>query len=161
MITIRRARPHDHDAIWDIFHEVVAEGETYAYPPDTDREEAMRLWVEEPRATYVAEHEGAIRGTYYIKSNQPELGWHVCNAGYMVRSDARGRGIGRALCEHSLQEARRLGYRAMQYNLVVATNRGAIGLWEKIGFEIIGTLPKAYRHSELGLVDALVMYKLL
>lgn len=158
---IRNVETRDHDAVWDIFREVVAEGTTYAYSPEIGREEGLYQWVEKPEDCYVAERDGRIEGTYYLKTNQPGLGSHVCNAGYMVRSGARGQGIGRAMCEHSLGEARRIGYKAMQYNLVVATNRGAIRLWEKMGFDIVGTLPKAFDHAEKGLVDAHVMYKLL
>ena len=98
-------------------------------------------------------------GTYYIKANQPGLGSHVCNCGYMVCADARGKGIGRAMCEHSLVEARKLGFKAMQYNLVVSTNRGAIKLWQDLGFDIIGTLPGAFEHRHKGFVDAFVMYQ--
>lgn len=161
MIEIREAQPADHEAIWQIFHEVVSTGDTYPFSPNTDREEALRLWIEAPRATYVAERDGEIVGTYYLKTNQPGLGSHVCNAGYMVRSEVRGEGVGKAMCTHSLEEARRLGYKAMQYNLVAATNRGAVDLWRKMGFEIVGTLPKAFNHARLGLVDAHVMYRLL
>ena len=159
MPAIRPARREDHEAIWDIFHAVVSEGTTYAYAADTGRDEALALWVEKPRACYVAEREGQILGTYYLKANQPGRGSHVCNAGYMVRAAARGQGIGRAMCAHSLEEARRMGYEAMQYNLVVATNHGAIRLWKRMGFEIIGTLPKAFAHAEEGKVDAHVMYR--
>jgi L-amino acid N-acyltransferase YncA len=159
MIAIRKARRQDRAAIWEIFHEVVYEGDTYPFLPDTDQEEALRLWTEVPRATYVAEFDGSIEGTYYIKTNQPGLGSHVCNAGYMVRAEARGMGVGTAMCAHSLDAARRLGYKAMQYNLVAATNVGAVRLWQKMGFEIVGTLPKAFNHAKLGLVDAHVMYR--
>lgn len=160
-IEIRRARRDDDEAIWEIFHEVVASGDTYAFDPATPREEAIRLWVESPRATYVAELGGEVQGTYFLKTNQPTLGAHVCNAGYMVSGRARGHGLGRAMCEHSLTAARQLGYRAMQYNLVVATNEGAIRLWKKMGFSVVGTLPEAFRHVEQGFVDAIVMYRLL
>jgi ribosomal protein S18 acetylase RimI-like enzyme len=111
--------------------------------------------------TYVALDQGKIVGTYHIKPNHPALGAHVCNVGYMVSSNARSRGIGRAMCEHSQIEARKLGFRAMQFNLVVTTNTGAIKLWQDLGFSIVGTLPKAFRHKKRGLVDAFVMYKLL
>ena len=125
---IRAAIPADSEAIWAIFHEVVSTGDTYAYAPDTGKSEALRLWIDEPQSTYVAFSEDELVGTYYLKPNQPGLGAHVCNAAYMVASRARGQGVGRAMCEHSMDEARRLGYRAMQYNLVVATNEGAIRL---------------------------------
>ncbi len=158
---IRPAVSEDSEAIWGIFHEVVSTGDTYAYAPDTSRSEALRLWIEEPQSTYVAEGEGGVVGTYCLKPNQPGLGSHVCNAAYMVAGRARGQGVGRTMCEHSRVEARRLGYRAMQYNLVVETNEGAIRLWEKMGFTITGRSPEAFRHVRRGFVDAVVMYRLL
>ena len=160
-MAIRAAVPEDSEAIWSIFHEVVSTGDTYAYAPDTCRSDALRLWIEEPQSTYVAVREDEVVGTYYLKANQPGQGAHVCNAAYMVAGPARGQGLGRAMCEHSMEEARRLGYRAMQYNLVAATNEGAIRLWEKMGFTIVGRLPEAFLHARLGLVDAVVMYRLL
>ncbi|MGD2159208.1 MAG: GNAT family N-acetyltransferase [Anaerolineales bacterium] len=159
MPRIRAAQPQDHDAIWAIFHKIVSKGETYAFDPNTSREEALRVWIEKPTATYVAELNGDIVGTYYIKPNQPKLGAHICNCGYMVAPEARGRGIATAMCEHSQIEARRLGFLAMQFNLVVSTNEDALHLWSKLGFELIGTLPKAFQHKRLGFVDAHIMYK--
>ena len=161
MLDIRMAAEGDFDAVWSLFHAIVQKGETYAFAPDTDRAEAQRLWMDIPTATYVAVQEGQVVGTYFIKPNQPGLGDHVCNAGYMVRSDVCGHGIGRAMCEHSLAQARELGFLAMQFNLVVSANAGAIELWKSLGFSVVGTLPKAFRHAELDLVDAVVMYKLL
>ncbi len=158
---IRAAVSEDSEAIWSIFHEVVSAGDTYAYAPDTSRSEALRIWMEEPQSTLVAEGEGGVVGTYCLKPNQPGLGSHVCNAAYMVAGRVRGQGVGRTMCEHSLVEARRLGYRAMQYNLVVATNEGAIRLWERMGFTITGRSPEAFRHVRGGFVDAVVMYRLL
>ena len=160
-VTIRPADPSDADAIWAIFREVVGAGETYPFAPDTSREEALRLRFDVPRASYVAEVDAEVVGTYYLKDNQPSLGAHVYNAGYMVRSTAQRAGVGRSMCEHSLMEAKRLGYLAMQYNLVVTSNAGAVALWQSMGFDIVGTLPKAFRHVRRGLVDAHVMYRLL
>lgn len=159
MPTIRPATWQDRDAVWCIFRAVVAEGTTYAYPADLSRSAGLQRWMEAPRACYIAEQEGRVVGTYYLKDNQPGRGAHVCNAGYMVQAEARGQGIGRRMCEHSLAEARRFGYRAMQYNLVVATNEAAIHLWQQMGFAIVGTLPEAFDHPEQGLVDAYVMYR--
>ena len=161
MIEIRKAVAADWNQIWPIVHEVFARGDTYVYSPDTDNEGGHSIWVESPMVTYVAVEDGAILGTYYIKPNQPGLGSHVCNAGYMVSANARGKSIGRSMCAHSLQEAVKLGFKAMQYNLVAATNVYAIQLWKDMGFEIIGTLPKAFNHKTKGLVDAFVMYQLL
>lgn len=161
MLNIREIQPQDYDSVWEIFAEVIAEGTTYAYSPNMPRKEAQRQWIESPRSCYVAQRDSRIVGTYYIKDNQPDLGSHVCNAGYMVSADTGREGIGRAMCEHSLKEAAQMGYKAMQFNLVVATNPGAIKLWQQMGFEIVGTLPKAFNHANLGLVDAHVMYKLL
>src|SRR5436190_20581102 len=138
MLAIRQASDADFDAIWEIFHEVVGVGETYPFVPETTKEEARAIWMQTPTATYVALVEAQILGTYYLKPNQPGLGSHVCNAGYMVKGQTRGQGVGRAMGLHSLQEARQAGFRALQFNLVVATNEGAIKLWQDLGFSIIG-----------------------
>lgn len=161
MIVIRKAVAADWNQIWPIVNEVFARGDTYAYSPDTDEKQGHAIWVEAPMATYVAMEGGEILGTYYIKTNQPGLGAHVCNAGYMVSAMARGKGIGRAMCAHSLQEAVKLGFKAMQYNLVASTNGFAIQLWKDMGFDIIGTLPKAFNHKTKGLIDAHIMYRVL
>ena len=156
---IREITENEFEKIWPIFHEIVSAGETYAYPRDTSRVEAERLWVHLPRRTYVIEEEGQIVGTYYIKTNQPGAGSHVCNCGYMVSSEARGRGLATAMCEHSQKVAIELGYKAMQFNFVASSNKGAVRLWRKLGYEIVGRLPRAFNHPRKGYVDALVMYK--
>ena len=160
MTVIRPIKASDWDAVWGIVEPVFRAGETYAFAPDMTQEEAHRNWVSLPAATYVVEDDGSeILGTYYIKANQPGQGAHVCNCGYIVADTARGRGIATQMCEHSQAVARDLGFRAMQYNLVVASNEGAVRLWQSLGFEIAGTLPKAFNHPRLGFVDAHVMYK--
>jgi len=158
-MNIREASEEDFDEIWPIFHEVVSAGETYAYHQDTTKDQALNIWVNTPRKTFVAIENGNILGTYYIKTNQAGPGSHVCNCGYMVSSKARGKGLATAMCEHSQQAAKDLGYKAMQFNYVASTNEGAIRLWEKLGFETVGKLPKAFNHPAQGYVDALVMYK--
>lgn len=160
MITIRRYRKEDWPAVWSIIAPVFRAGETYAFSPDITEPEAHNIWIEAPTATYVATDENnEVLGTYFIKPNQPSLGAHVCNCGYIVSEKSSGRGIAARMCEHSQQEAILLGFRSMQYNLVVSTNAAAVHLWKKLGFEIIGTLPEAFRHRKQGLVDAYVMYK--
>ncbi|MBB3183316.1 ribosomal protein S18 acetylase RimI-like enzyme [Halomonas fontilapidosi] len=157
--TIREARRDDFDQIWPIFHEVAAAGDTYAYPRDVTREQAEGIWLEAPRKTYVLEEAGKILGTYYLKTNQPGPGDHVCNCGYMVASAARGRGLAVMMCEHSQEVARALGYKAMQFNFVASSNEGAIRLWSRLGFKTVGRLPKAFHHPVNGYLDALIMYK--
>jgi ribosomal protein S18 acetylase RimI-like enzyme len=160
MIDIRPFVNGDWPAVWASIKPVFRAGETYVYPPDISEEEAYRAWVKVPEATFVAvDNEEKILGTYYLKPNQPGQGAHVCNCGYIVDQEARGRGIASAMCRHSQQEAIDRGFRAMQYNLVVATNEGAVRLWQKHGFDIVGTLPGAFRHPRLGFVDAYVMVK--
>ncbi|HEU5247096.1 MAG TPA: GNAT family N-acetyltransferase [Candidatus Udaeobacter sp.] len=156
---IRAAAEADRDAIWEIFHEVVAAGDTYAIDPDVSREEALAYWSGADTQTYVAESTGRVVGTYILRPNQSGGGSHVANAGFMVAPDARGQGIGRAMGEHCLNEARRLGFRAMQFNFVVSTNESAVRLWEDLGFKIVGTLPSAFRHPEKGYVDVYVMFR--
>ena len=158
-ITIRPFEEADFPAVWAIFEPIVRAGRTYAYDPQTDRQGAHELWIEKPQQTFVAEGEGQILGTYYIKPNQPGLGSHVCNCGYMVAEAARVRGVATAMCLHSQNIARSLGFRAMQFNLVVSTNQSAWRLWQKLGYEIVGTLPRAFNHPERGFVDAYVMYR--
>jgi ribosomal protein S18 acetylase RimI-like enzyme len=159
MITIRPAERRDEDAIWRIFHAVLEPGDTYAFPADMSRQDALALWMAPTGHTYVALDGDEIVGTYLLRANQPGRGSHVSNAAFMVAPAAQGRGIGRAMGEHCLSEARRLGFRAMQFNLVVSTNEAAVALWEKLGFEIIGTVPEAFDHKTLGLVDTYVMYR--
>lgn len=160
-LVIRRAEDSDFDGIWEIFRAVVSKGDTYTYDPETTKEQARALWMAPQISTYVALLDGEVAGTYILKANQPGLGSHVANAGYMVHPSRAGRGIGRALCEHSLDEARRAGFLAMQFNAVVSTNQPAVALWQKMGFAIVGTILKAFRHRELGLVDLFVMHRFL
>jgi RimJ/RimL family protein N-acetyltransferase len=160
VIRIQVFEKRDWAATWRIIERVFRAGETYAFSPDITEEESHKVWVESPSATFVAVDENnEVLGTYYIKPNQPALGAHVCNCGYIVAEKARGKGIASEMCRHSQHEAISRGFRAMQYNLVVSTNEGAVQLWKRHGFDIIGSLPKAYRHSRLGFVDAFVMYK--
>src|SRR5437870_2632133 len=158
LLQIRRARTEALETIWQFFQAVVAKGDTYVSDPDISRGKALAYWLGPKTRCYVALSDHGIVGSYILKVNQPGLGSHVANAGFMVSPSARGRGIGRAMAEHCLHEARRLGFRAMQFNFVVATNRTALRLWKDLGFKIVGTLPGAFRHSRRGFVDVYVMY---
>ena len=162
MVSVREFEERDWAGVWAVMEPVVRAGETYPYARDMTEEGARRMWLELTDTVYVAENEqGDILGTYYLKPNQPTLGAHVANAGYLVSPDARGQGVGTAMGEHSQAEAQRLGYRAMQFNLVVATNVPSVRLWQKLGFDIAGTLPGAFLHPTAGYVDAHIMYKVL
>ncbi|HZP86953.1 MAG TPA: GNAT family N-acetyltransferase [Burkholderiales bacterium] len=159
-MNVRTFQEKDWPAVWEILEPVFRAGETYSFARDISQQQAHVAWIEVPSATFVATDDaGRIVGTYYIKPNQPGQGSHVCNCGYVVSQAARGRGIASMLCQHSQQEAVRQGFRAMQYNLVVATNERAVKLWQRLGFGIVGTLPEAFRHPARGFVDAHVMYK--
>jgi len=160
MIKIRRYKESDWPAVWDIIRPVFRSGETYAYPIDITEGEAPQVWINKPVMTYVGENQnGEILGTYYLKPNQPGRGSHICNCGYIVSVAARGNGIATRMCEHSQGEAIDYGFQAMQFNLVVSTNEGAVRLWQKMGFSVIGTIPKGFNHPHHGLVDAFIMYK--
>ncbi len=159
MITIREAHEADYDAIWPIIRDVFARGETYAVDPRISKEAAHSYWMAQAVKTYVAVTDAGIVGTYYIKTNQPGGGAHICNCGYVVDPAAQGQGVARQMCEHSQEAARGLGYLAMQFNFVLASNAGAIRLWHRLGFATIGTIPDAFDHPRLGMVDAHVMYK--
>jgi L-amino acid N-acyltransferase YncA len=159
MLTIREANDRDADAIWDIFHAVVAGGDTYVFAPDTPREEALAYWFGPKTRTYVAEIASRTAGTYILRPNRPGLGSHVANAAFMVSPEARGLGVGRAMGEHCLTQAKSFGYRAMQFNFVVSTNEPAVRLWQQLGFQIVGSLPGAFRHATKGFVNAYVMFR--
>lgn len=158
-MTIRPATDADHDAIWKIFHEVVATGDTYAIDPNISRKEALEYWFGKNTHVYVTESGGRSVGTYILRPNQSGGGSHVANAAFMVAPHTRGQGVGRAMGEHCLSEARRLGFCAMQFNFVISTNKSAIHLWNELGFKIAGGLPGAFRHPEKGDVDVYVMYR--
>lgn len=156
---IRPAKPRDADAIWSIIGPTIRAGETYTLDPAMTKDHALGYWLSADKETFVAEENGAILGTYYIGPNQPGGGAHVCNCGYMTAEGATGRGVARAMCEHSLRNAAERGYRAMQFNFVVSANERAIRLWQSYGFEVVGRLPLAFHHPHKGYVDALVMFR--
>jgi ribosomal protein S18 acetylase RimI-like enzyme len=156
---IRAALPSDADAIWAILEPVIRAADTYTLPSDMSREEALQYWNAPGNEIFVAEEDGVIVGTYILRANQKGGGSHVANCGYITAPDAAGRGIGRAMCEHSLAHARSRGFRAMQFNFVISTNERAVRLWRSLGFEIVGRLPGAFQHPQKTFVDALVMYR--
>ncbi|HEY6257671.1 MAG TPA: N-acetyltransferase [Xanthobacteraceae bacterium] len=158
---VRPAQARDDDAIWDIIGPTIRAGETYVLPRDMSREQALAYWRSPAHEVFVAEADGKVLGTYYLRANQQGGGSHVGNCGYMTAEAAGGRGVARAMCAHSLAHARARGFRAMQFNFVVASNARAVALWQSFGFEIAGRLKEAFAHPRLGLVDALVMYRLL
>ncbi len=158
---IRPATEADFGGMWEIFREVIKDGTTYVFSPDTGAEDARAYWFAPGVRSFVAEDRGWILGMYRLAANQRDLGSHVANASFMVAPGQQGRGIGTALGRHCLVEAKRAGFSAMQFNFVVSTNEAAVGLWKKLGFAIVGTLPGAFRHATLGYVDAYVMYRFL
>jgi GNAT superfamily N-acetyltransferase len=156
---IRPASGDDAPAIWSILEPIVRLGETLALPRDSSQELAVAHWLGPDRWAFVAEDDGQILGAYFIRANQLGGGDHVANAGYVTALEASGRGIAQQMCEHSLQQARERGFRAMQFNFVVSTNAPAVHLWQRCGFHIVGALPGAFRHPTYGDVDVLVMYQ--
>ena len=157
MIHIRPALGSDNAALWRILAPVIRAGETYPLPRDWNEAQALAYWGSPGHEVFVAEDGGDIVGTYYIRPNQQGGGAHVANCGYMVREGATGRGVARAMCQHSLEHALSRGFRAMQFNFVIASNTRAVRLWQSCGFEIVARLPKVFDHPQLGLVDAFVM----
>ncbi|MBX5135995.1 GNAT family N-acetyltransferase [Rhizobium lentis] len=158
---IRPAANNDRSAIWRIIGPTIRAGETYALDRDLSEADALAYWMGADRETFVAEEDGVILGTYYIKANQSGGGRHVCNCGYMTDAAASGRGVARRMHEHSLEHARSRGFRAMQFNFVVSSNRRAVALWQSLGFEIVGRLPGVFLHPTESYVDALVMFRTL
>lgn len=161
-VNIRPLADEDWPAVWALLHATFQAGDTYAFAPESSEAAIRRAWTEPPASAFVAcSPAGAVLGTYFIKPNQPGLGAHVCNCGYVVAPAAQGQGVASAMCAHSQDQALVMGYRAMQFNLVVATNERAVRLWHRLGFAVVGRLPGAFRHARLGFVDALIMFKVL
>ncbi|PYT43015.1 MAG: GNAT family N-acetyltransferase [Acidobacteria bacterium] len=156
---IRPATAADKNAIWTIMEPILRAGETYTLPRDMDKASALAYWFSGEREVFVAEDNGSIVGTYSLQANQKGGGSHVANCGYMTAVTAAGRGVGRAMCAHSLDRARARGFRSMQYNFVISTNERAVRLWQSFGFEIAGRLPRAFEHPTRGYLDAYIMYR--
>jgi ribosomal protein S18 acetylase RimI-like enzyme len=159
MIEIRKAKPEDRKQIWHILQAVIQRGDSFVYPAEWSEQTMTDYWCASDKHTYVALVNGELAGTFFMKDNQPGRGAHIANAGYMVSDKHTGMGIGHAMGEFSLKEAKRLGYKAMQFNIVVKSNTHAVKLWKKLGFNIIGEIPEAFDHPQLGLTNAYVMYQ--
>ena len=156
---VRPADSADADTIWNILEPIIRAGETYTLPQNWTREQALAFWLSPEHAVFVAEENGTVIGTYFLRANQKGGGAHVANCGYVTAPWASGRGVARRMCAHSLDYAKSLGFRAMQFNFVVSSNERAVRLWQSFGFQVVGTLPEAFLHPRLGYVDALIMYR--
>jgi ribosomal protein S18 acetylase RimI-like enzyme len=161
VLIIRAAHSNDRDAIWAILEPIIRAGDTYCVPPDMVREEAIAYWFANTHEVFVADNDGSVVGTYFLRPNQMGGGSHVANCGYMTAPAAFGRGVARAMCMHSLEQAKGRGFRSMQFNFVVSTNDRAVRLWESCGFAIVGRLPQAFLHPAVSYVEAYVMYRVL
>jgi ribosomal protein S18 acetylase RimI-like enzyme len=159
MLEIRRFKAEDKVQIWKILHDIIKRGDSFAYPVDSSEKEMIDYWCGADKHTYVATENDEVVATFFMKDNQPGLGSHIANAGYAVSMKHGGKGIGQAIGEFSLEEARRLGYQAMQFNIVVKSNVNAVKLWTKLGFKIIGEIPDAFNHPQHGMTNAYIMYQ--
>ena len=156
---IRPVQAGDAAGLWRILEPMIRAGDSYPLPRDMREQEARAYWLQPAHAVFVVEAEGVLLGTYYLRANQTGAGAHVANCGYVTACAATGRGVAQAMCKHSLEEARRRGFRAMQFNFVLASNERAVRLWTHMGFATVGRIPEAFDHPTLGLVDALVMWR--
>ena len=156
---IRAASGSDDEAIWAVIEPTIRAGETLMLPPAVAPDDALAYWRSPAHEVFVAEVQGEVLGTYYLRVNQQGHGDHVANCGYATAAWASGRGVARAMCLHSLDRARARGLRAMQFNCVVASNERAVRLWQSCGFAIVGRVPETFRHPGLGMVDTLVMHR--
>lgn len=156
---IRKAIKTDHEEIWRITEQVIATCESFVFAPDTSRERMLAFWCNRKKHVYVVIIDNKIVGTFYIADNQPGMGAHVANAGYMTDPGSEGQGIGYKMGEFSIEEARRLGYKSMQYNIVLKSNERAVRLWQKLGFAIVGEVPDVFDHPTKGLINSYVMWQ--
>ncbi len=158
-MNIREAILDDHTAVWKIFKSVIETGENFVFDPKTKKESLGRLWFGDSMKTYVVVEDTKILGSYYIKPNQPGLGSHIANCGYMVNTNSLGKGVGKLMCAHSIENSTKMGYKAIQFNMVVSSNKIAVKLWESFGFKIIGTIPDGFKHAKKGYVDTYIMHR--
>ena len=158
-LLIRKATDTDRDSIWSMIKDVIEKGDSYVFAPDSSKKKMLDFWFHQNHYTYVAILDGKSVGTFFIRDNFPDLGSHVANAAYITHQNSRGSGIGRRMGEYSIVEAKKLGYKSMQFNMVVKSNIGAVKLWQNLGFKIIGEIPKAFNHHQLGLTNAYIMWK--
>jgi ribosomal protein S18 acetylase RimI-like enzyme len=158
-LSARIATHEDEEALWGILEPMVREGGTYVFSLDKTKESMMGYWMGADKVTFVVEKEGLVVGTFYLKANQEGLGDHICNAGLVVSRDAEGQGVGRWMGEFAQAAAKSRGFLAMQFNFVIQSNQKAVHLWKSLGFSVIGEIPEAYRHPNLGLVSALIFHK--
>jgi len=159
LIQIRKATIIDYEEVWKLFQKVIQTGDTYVFNPKSPKSDLKKYWFAASMHSYVAILNKIIVGTYIVKPNQPDLGSHIANASYMVHPKYQGKKIGFKMGLHSLEEAKKIGFKAMQFNLVVKTNEAAVHLWKKLGFQIIGEIPEAFQHQQLGLTNAYIMYQ--
>ena len=159
MLEIRKAVPADREAIWEIIRQVIATGDTYVFDPASSKEKMLSYWCDPGKYTYVALVNDNVVGSFVLRDNQPDLGAHIANGAYMTLPSAAGKGVGRAMGVFSIEEAKRLGYRAMQFNIVIKSNERAVKLWQSLGFTIIGEIPEAFNHMINGFTNAYIMYR--
>lgn len=158
---IRPATEADWPALWTIIEPIMRSGETFALPRDGSEAVARAYFASSEKVNFVAEADGVILGASYVRANQQGGGSHIANCGYMTAPAARGRGVARALCAHSIDYCRAEGFKGIQFNFVVSSNEPAVHLWQSLGFAIVGTLPQAFNHPSHGYVDSYVMFRAL
>ncbi|MBV8938355.1 MAG: GNAT family N-acetyltransferase [Alphaproteobacteria bacterium] len=162
-VTIRTATSGDFPAIYTLFQQTLHEGSTYSYTPEEmTRARSRRYWLTAPEThCFVMLDNGQFAGVCAIRPNRTGRARHVANASFIVHPEHRGRGVGRAMGLHVLEKAKQLSYAAIQFNFVVSANGAAVRLWQSLGFEIVGTLPKGFDHATLGRVDVYIMHRFL
>jgi ribosomal protein S18 acetylase RimI-like enzyme len=158
-LIIRPASSDDLEDIWRMWKDIMDQKVYFAFDDQTTKEDIIKSWINLNNHCFVAEKVNSIVGAYILKPNQPGYGKHIANASYLVDTTFRGGGIGHQLCVHSIESAKKIGFRGMQFNFVVSTNTMAIRIWERYGFEIIGTIPGGFYHVEKGYVDVYIFFK--
>lgn len=161
-IEVRKYRPEDLPAMTAIWNEIVRQGDAFPQEAELTEESAKEFFAAQTYSGVACDRDsGNVLGLYILHPNNIGRCGHICNASYAVASSCRGQGVGRLLVLDCMEKGKDFGFRILQFNAVVATNAGARHLYEKLGFQQLGTIPGGFRMKDGSYEDICPYYHIL